>query len=357
MATAAPAPAREAVLVVGPSWIGDMVMAQSLFLVLAERRPGVAIDVLAPRWSEGLLARMPEVRGGVTMPLGHGELGLATRHRIAARLRERGYAQAIVLPNSLKSALVPWFARIPRRTGWRGEFRYGLLNDLRRLDPARLPRMVERFAALGLDDAAAPIVPPRPRLRADGARGAALREKLGLAGATPVLAICPGAEFGPAKRWPAQHFAAVAAEQIASGWQVWLFGGAGDRAATAAVRAALAPAARERCADLAGRTSLGDAIDLLDACAAVLTNDSGLMHVAAALGKPLVAVYGGSSPDFTPPLCEDAELLVSALDCVPCFARECRYGHYRCLREQAPARAIEALRRVAPGVGARSLRA
>ena len=337
------APESESVLVVGPSWVGDMVMSQSLFLLLAARRPGVAIDVLAPRWCAGLLARMPEVRAAHEMPLGHGELGLARRRAIGCALRERRYAQAIVLPNSFKSALVPWFARIPRRTGWRGELRYGLLNDLRVLDPARLPRMVERFAVLALDAGAVTVEAPRPRLRADTARAAQLAAALGLGWERPVLALCPGAEFGPAKRWPERHFAAVAAAMIDAGWQVWLFGSARDRAVTEPIVAALPAAMRARCADLAGRTTLADAIDLLAGAGAVLTNDSGLMHIAAALGRPLVAVYGSSSPAFTPPLGERAALLRPQIDCSPCFARECRFGHYRCLHEQSPRQALDAL--------------
>ncbi len=335
------------VLVVGPSWVGDMVMAQSLFAVLAARPGNPPIDVLAPAWCSGLLARMPEVRSAIPLPLGHGELGLAARRRIGAGLRAHAYAQAIVLPNSAKSALVPWFAGIARRTGWRGELRYGLLNDLRRLDARRLPLMVQRFVALGVDADAPLPQAPRPRLRADRAAADALRARLGLAAPRPVLALCPGAEFGAAKRWPEAHFAAVAGAAIDAGLQVWLFGSAGDRPVTATIRAALAPPAQAHCADLAGQTTLADAIDLLACANAVLSNDSGLMHVAAALGRPLAVVYGGSSPRFTPPLADQPALFTSALECVPCFARTCRYGHYRCLQEQLPAPVAAAVLRLA----------
>ena len=335
------------VLVVGPAWIGDMVMAQSLFGVLAARLGNPPVDVLAPRWCSELLGRMPDVRHTVTMPLGHGELAPMVRRRIGRELRTTGYAQAIVLPNSLKSALVPWFAGIPRRTGWRGEMRYGLLNDMRHLDPGRLPLMVERFVALGVDaDAPLPEI-PRPRLRADTVAGAALRGSLGLDPDRPVLACCPGAEFGPTKRWPESHFAAVAAQAIGAGMQVWLFGSGGDREVCAAIRAALDLQAQAHCSDLAGRTTLGDAIDLLSCARVVLSNDTGLMHVAAALGRPLVVVYGGSSPRFTPPLVDAPELFTSSLACVPCFARTCRYGHYRCLWDQRPGPVAAAVLRLA----------
>lgn len=334
-------------LVVGPAWIGDMVMAQSLFRVLAARPGNPPLDVIAPRWCSELLARMPEVRTAITMPLGHGELALPVRRNIGVALRGARYAQAIVLPNSFKSALLPWFARIPRRTGWRGEMRYGLLNDLRRLDPQRLPLMVQRFVALGVDTGAPLPDPPPPRLRADAASLAGLRERLAADATRPVLACCPGAEFGPTKRWPEAYFAAVAARAIDAGMQVWLFGSGGDRAVCAAIRSALDAKAQPHCVDLAGKTTLGEAIDLLSCARVVLSNDTGLMHVAAALQRPLVVVYGGSSPRFTPPLVDDPVFFTSTLACVPCFKRTCRYGHYRCLWDQRPGPVADAVLRLA----------
>ena len=326
------------ILVVGPSWVGDMVMAQSLFMLLAAREPRPAVDVLAPAWSHELLARMPEVRGAIELPLGHGEIGLRTRRLIGARLRAGNYAQAIVLPNSLKSALIPVFARIPLRTGWRGEMRYGLLNDLRRLDERKYPLMVQRFAALGLPPGAVPAQVPRPRLcaRAAGAPEPGTLD-------APVLALCPGAEFGESKRWPGEYFAAVARTLIARGWRVRILGSDREAALGNEIRAAIAHPARERCSNLAGKTSLGEAVDLLAGVTAVVSNDSGLMHVTAALGKPLVAIYGGSSPRFTPPLGDTVRVLRPSAACSPCFERSCRFGHYRCLREQQPEAVVAAV--------------
>jgi len=207
-----------AILVVGPAWVGDMVMAQVLFKLLRLQHPHTAIDVLAPAWSLPLLARMPEVRRAIAMPLGHGSLELGVRYRLGRELRAERYAQAILLPNSLKSAFVPFFARIPLRTGWRGEFRYGLLNDLRILDKQRYPLMIERFAALALPkQAALPSALPYPALRIDSERQQQLLHSYGLDGPEPLLALCPGAEFGPAKRWPEQHYASVAAALLAQG--------------------------------------------------------------------------------------------------------------------------------------------
>lgn len=328
-------------LVVGPNWVGDMVMAQSLFETLKRQHPERAIDVLAPAWTRPLLARMPQVRSGIDLPLGHGELGLGVRRQLGRSLREQHYAQAIVLPGSWKSALIPWIAHIPRRTGYRGEWRYGLLNDIRPLDKTRLPMTVQRFVALGLPRHALlpPSVPP-PHLVIDPTLRAKALLKLGLLRpTTPVLALCPGAEYGPAKRWPVEHFAAVARSKLAEGWQVWLFGSTKDQPVAAAIQAATDGA----CVDLSGRTRLDQAIDLLSLADAVVSNDSGLMHIAAALGRKLVAVYGSSDPGFTPPLHEQARIIWLGLECSPCFKRECPLGHLRCLREITPERVLQEL--------------
>ncbi len=331
-------------LIIGPSWVGDMVMAQSLFMLLKQQDLQAEIDVLAPAWSRPIVARMPEVSGMLDMPVGHGKVGLGERFRLGKGLRERSYDQAIVLPNSLKSALIPWWARIPRRTGWRGEMRYGLLNDLRVLDKAALPLMVQRFDALALPAGARlPEKLPDPRLKIDTANQAAALKRLGLGLDRPVLALCPGAEFGEAKRWPENHYAALAQQRIAQGAQVWLFGSAKDHPVGEQIRGLLPAALRDQCLNLAGQTSLADAVDLLALAEAVVSNDSGLMHVAAALARPLVVLYGSTSPGFTPPLADQVRILRLGLDCSPCFQRECPLGHLKCLRDLAPERANAAL--------------
>jgi heptosyltransferase-2 len=325
-------------LVVSPSWIGDAVLAHPLLVRLKARDPRGAIDVLAPDWVCAVFGRMPEVRRTLAFPFGHGELRLGERHRFARALPR--YDRAIVLPGSLKSALVPWFAGIPVRTGWRGEMRYGLLNDLRSPGEPALPLLVERFAALA-QPAGEPLERPlpEPRLAIDTAQREAVVAKFGLAGAGPVLALAPGAEYGPAKRWPPRHFAEVARACAARGFRVWLFGSAGDASVTAEV-AALAGVP---VTDLAGRTSLDEAIDLLSLATRVVTNDSGLMHVAAALDRPMAAVFGSSSPGYTPPLSAKARVISIGLDCSPCFERECPLGHTNCLAKLDPARVLAAL--------------
>jgi heptosyltransferase-2 len=323
-----------------------MVMAQTLFQCLKQRHPECEIDVLAPEWSRPILERMPEVRAALSFPLGHGALELATRRRIGRSLKGQ-YDQAILLPNSLKSALVPFFAGIAKRTGWRGEFRYGLLNDVRTLDKARYPLMIERFMALAYDRGAhLPTPYPRPSLRIDPLSRDAALAKFGLSLDRPVLALCPGAEFGESKRWPAEYYAEVAEMRIRQGWQVWLFGSKKDFPVGESIRERLIPGLREEASNLSGDTSLAEAIDLMSCADAVVSNDSGLMHVAAALNRPLVAVYGSTSPGFTPPLADQVEIVRLGLECSPCFERTCRFGHYNCMRQLEPAPVLEALQRV-----------
>ena len=329
------------ILIVGPAWVGDMVMAQSLFKVLKQRHPQVVIDVLAPAWSLPILARMPEVSQGIIMPLGHGKLGLRERYRLGKSLRAKRYDQAIVLPNSFKSALIPFFAKIPQRTGWRGEMRYGVLNDARLLDKERYPLMVERFMALGLP-AKTPLTGAvlAPELYSSAETQDATLNRLQLQRSEkPVLALCPGAEFGPSKRWPETHYAALAREKLKAGWDVWILGSPKD----AEVAETIMQYTDNQCVNLAGRTQLVESIDLLALARVVISNDSGLMHIAAAVNKPLVSIYGSTSPAFTPPLHSLAKVVQLDLECQPCFKRECPLKHHRCMQNLQPESVLNAM--------------
>jgi heptosyltransferase-2 len=329
------------ILIVGPAWVGDMVMAQSLFKLIKQRHPSSIIDVLAPAWSAPLLARMPEVSESITMPVGHGQLDLPTRYRIGKSLRDNQYSQAILLPNSLKSALIPFFANIPVRTGWRGEMRYILLNDIRRLDKLRYPLMIERFMALGLPyNAPLPEKYPIPELFISPETQTAALSNHGLIQSTrPILAMCPGAEFGPAKRWPENYYADIANKKIQQGWDVWIFGSPKDNE----VAERIMQLTKQQCVNLSGRTRLEEAIDLLALATTVITNDSGLMHIAAALKKPLIAIYGPTSASFTPPLNEDAKINTLTLDCQPCFQRTCPLKHHHCMIDLKPEKILETM--------------
>jgi heptosyltransferase-2 len=328
------------ILVVGPSWVGDMVMAQVLFKLLHARHSALALDVLAPRWTFALLERMPEVRRAIESPFEHGDLKLGERRRLGRSLAQESYDQAIVLPKTFKSALVPFFARIPLRTGYIGELRHWILNDARKLDRMRLPQMVQQYAALGQPRGEALKLPlPALRLRVDETARRALLDRLGLDRSRPAAALCPGAEYGPSKRWPARHFAELAQGLAARGCQVWLIGSQKDRE----IAAEIERSAGGVCRNLCGDTTLAEAIDLLASAALVVSNDSGLMHVAAALGRPMIALYGSTSPDFTPPLSSTAKILKLDLPCSPCFERVCPLGHHNCMEQLAPDRVLAAV--------------
>lgn len=282
---------------------------------------------------------MPEIRHLIDNPFGHGELSLKARWRLARQLAHESYDQAYVLPNSLKSALVPFLASIPERIGFLGESRYGLLNRRHRLDKTALPLMVERFAQL-VENPGAPLPRPlpSPRLVSTPSQQAATLASLGLEPPRRLVVFCPGAEFGPAKRWPAAHFAALARHLAERGHGIWLLGSPKDRPVAEEI-AALAPGT---CHNLCGTTNLEQAVDLIALAELVVCNDSGLMHVAAALGRPLVALYGSSSPGFTPPLSNQAAILSLDLPCSPCFKRECPLGHLDCLNRLDPGRVLDA---------------
>jgi len=340
------------ILVIGPSWVGDMMMSQSLYRTVMSLHPDADIDVMAPAWCRPLLNRMPEVKHALSMPLGHGSLALMERRRLGATLKNQGYAQALVLPNSFKSALVPFFAGIGKRTGWRGEMRYGLLNDLRVLDKTAFPLMVQRYVALAYDhadihdagDLPQPLLWPRLQVAQDEILAAS--DSVGLRTDRPTIGFCPGAEFGPAKRWPHYHYAALAETMIARGYQIILFGSVNDRSTGEDICAMLPPSAHEHCRNLAGQTTLEQAVVLIASCQAIVSNDSGLMHIAAALERPLVALYGPSSPDFTPPLSRQASVIRLISGYQRIRKGDDRQGYHQSLIDIQPGQVLAELERL-----------
>ena len=330
------------ILIIGPSWVGDMVMAQSLFMTLKRLHPDASIDVLAPAWSRPIIEAMPEVSKTIDMPLGHGAFQWGVRKQLGRQLREQAYDWSIVLPNSWKSALIPWFAKIPRRTGWKGEARYGLLNDLRPLDKSVFSLMVQKYVGLAYQKGTTPddFSCPAPSLKPKQAFVDEALSTFGLELNDEVLALCPGAEFGRAKKWPERHYAEIAKRHIQAGGQVWLFGSQNDEAACQLIAEQLPS---ESVSLLAGQTSLQQAVALMSVVGKVVANDSGLMHVAAAMQRPLVALFGSTSPDYTPPLSDNCVILKADIECSPCFKRDCPYGHYKCLEDMLPDRVWNAL--------------
>lgn len=321
---------------VGPFWVGDMVMAQSLYKTIKKYNPSCKIDVLAQKALFSLLARMPEVSEAIENPITHGEFALIKRFNLGKSLRQKHYDQAILLPNSWKSALIPFFAKIPLRTGYLGESRWGLLNDVHKLDKKQLYMTVQRFVALASPEV---ISFPIPKLRIVKAKQDIAIKHFNLKLKKQILALCPGAEYGPAKRWSSAYYAYVAQEKICQGWQVWLFGSKKD----VAIAKQINQATQQACCDFTGKTSLAQALDLIALSDIVVTNDSGLMHIVAALNKKIIALYGSSDANFTPPLNKQAKIINLNLACSPCFKRECPLGHTNCLTQIKPNLVLKAI--------------
>jgi len=308
-----------------------MIMAQALYKLLLRRSPDAELHVLAPAWSKPVLERMPEVSRAIEQPIGHGNLGLSARRALGRRLRAERYAQAIILPRSFKAALVPYFASIPVRTGFRGEWRYGLINDMRPFDPEILDQTVKRFVALGVERGETELPPiDDPSLQTDEHSRARALARFGLDADVNSVALMPGAEYGPAKRWPLAKFTELASRLIRVGVEVWVLGSAKEKElGDAILRSVDGPGARNLC----GETSLVEVVDILSAAKVAVTNDSGLMHMASAAQTHVVAIYGSSSPRFTPPLTDAKHVLFLDLECSPCFQRHCPLGHFRCMKE------------------------
>jgi len=327
--------ASDRILIVAPSWVGDAILSEPLIALLRQPGEDPHIDVLAPPWCAPVYARMRGIRRVIESPFGHGKFDLGARRRLGRSLREERYGRAIVLPNTWKSALAPFLAGIPIRTGYVGEARWALLNDPRKLEKSILPRLVNRYAALAAPAGRLIPAPPAPVLVPDAANRSAAARTLMLKTRRPVAVLCPGAEFGPSKRWPPHHFAELATLSVRDGFRVWLVGSPNDKLAAGAVMQSMGDDARQ-VRDLSGRTDLGTAIDLLSLAQLVVSNDSGLMHAAAAVGVPVVALFGSSSPEYTPPLSPVARVVKIDIECSPCFKRECPLGHFKCMRELKP---------------------
>ena len=341
------------ILIIGPSWVGDMVMSQSLYITLKKLYPSAVIDVMAPAWCKPILERMPEVNQALDMPFQHGEFKLFERIQVGQSLKTTKYNHAFILPNSAKSALIPFFANIPKRTGWKGEMRYGLLNDLR-LHKKSFQYMIERYIALAFTKEKMHNSSslgefdglPKPVLLVNKDKQLNIIERFNIQKDMPILGFCPGAEFGVSKQWPKQYFADVANEMVKKGYQVCLFGSLKDKETTDKIRSLIDKDKQEKIHNLAGNTTLTEVIDLLAACEVVVSNDTGLMHVAAAVRCKIVAVYGSSSPKYTPPLTDAVEIVHTDIACRPCFKKDCEFSHMKCMTEIKPSLVIQSIRKL-----------
>ena len=253
---------------------------------------------------------MPEVTKKIVSPFSHGETKLLERYKLGQGLKKENYDRAIILTNSLKSSLIPYFARIEVRTGWLGEFRYGLINDIRSSKKLKKSLMVEKFAALSLCEenySIENLTFPELEINFDNQRN--FLEEFSIDYSKNTMAICPGAEFGPSKRWPAEYYAEIAKFYVNKGWNVLCIGSKNDEDIGMGIGSLNNLRSNESFINLTGKTSLQDAIDILAFTEKVVTNDSGLMHISAAVKTPLVALYGPSSPEYTPPLISKKKIL------------------------------------------------
>jgi heptosyltransferase II len=320
------------ILVIAPNWIGDAVMSQPLLATIKASYPNAAIDVLATPWVAPVYRACSEVAELIEADLRHGQLQWGLRRAIAAQIKQRNYASCYVLPNSFKSVLIPWLATIPVRIGYQGELRRFLLTDTKANSPKTLRTpMVEHYANLCTPDTLTQL----PQLSPTASALEAACTRLQAAGiqTDALVVLCPGAEYGPSKRWPAAHFAALAqsilkAKPTAS---VVLLGSPSDRAIGDAIVSSTA--SDGRIFNWCGSTSLDEAIAIIGMCSKVVSNDSGLMHIAAALQVPQVAIFGSSDPSHTPPNSAKAIIISLHLPCSPCHQRECPLGHLNCLNQ------------------------
>ena len=332
------------ILIIGPSWVGDSVMAQSLYIKLKKEDPDCDIDVVSPPWTAPIMERMPQVSRSIVSPFLHGDIKLVSRNRFGKSLMKFNYDRSITLTNSFKSALVPYFAKIPIRTGWLGEFRYGLLNDIRKLDPTKNHLMVEKFVSLSMQDNDYSLESlDFPSLTIDLVNQKNVLSKLSIDSSLRSLAICPGAEFGPAKRWPPEYYAELAKAYVDQGWNIMCLGSPNDQKTGEQIQSFHRLNQESNFYNLIGKTSLNDAIDILGLCNRVVTNDSGLMHVAAAVGTPLVALYGPSSPHYTPPLTNKKKILRKMEGYEKIREGNSEEGHHHSLLAIKPNEVINAL--------------
>jgi len=332
--------ATSPILLIPYMWIGDFVRCHSVVKLLKARNPDAPIDVLTTSMVAPLLDYMPGVRKGIVVDLPRKRLSFGQHRALAARLRAEGYGQALVMPRTWKAALAPFLAGIPLRTGFVGEARFGVLNDLRWGERA-LPRMIDQCATLALPKGTPqPAEWPLPELLVPAGEIVEWRERMGLHNnARPAVALAPGA-VGPSKRWPPASYAALAGRLAAEGSVVWVIGGPGDRE----LAAEIAAAAPDRVRDLTG-PDLRNAILALAAAQAAVSNDSGLLHVAAAIGTPAVGIFGPTSPWHWAPLNPIAAAIQAPGDipCRPCHKPVCRLGHHRCMTEISIAQVADAL--------------
>jgi heptosyltransferase-2 len=341
------------ILIIAPNWIGDAVMTQPLLASIKGLYPDSTIDVLASTWVAPIYRACSEVNQVIEAKFEHKQLQWSLRKQLAKQIEKQKYQACFVLPNSFKSALIPWLANIPLRIGYRGEMRFGLINVA--LDnPSKInrPPMMQHYLALSAllndeeqaEDQQVYSNSPPPRLNVSTSAKQSIQSKLQSANITDsIYVFCPGAEYGPSKRWPTEHFATLAQDLIKANPNnhIILIGSQADQN----LANEISPQGNQNSNihNWCGSTSLDEAIALIGMSKAVVSNDSGLMHIAAALRVPQVAVFGSSDPAHTPPLSDRAKVIWLDLPCSPCHKRECPLGHLKCLKDILPQQVLATL--------------
>ncbi len=333
-------------LIIAPSWLGDLIMSQSLLKELKKQDPNCTIDVYAPKYTMPILDRMEEISGKLINPFDHGTFDLKERFKEGRKLAKNNYDTVIVLPNSLKSALIALFSKVKDRRGFKGESRYFILNNMR-CNKNDFPLMVQRYVALAFDKnivKTAKDLPEfsYPKLTVNKPDEEKLKE-LGLDFSRPALVLGCGANYGPAKLWPVEYFAKISSLWIKQGGSVIGLGSKKDIPTVQQIFSNIEDEYKPFFTDIAGKTNLTEALDIVGQCTAAVCNDSGLMHTVAAADIPQVCIFGSTSTNYTPPLSDKAICVESDEPCHPCFNRTCKYGHYNCLKKIAPEYVFEKL--------------
>ena len=334
------------ILIIPYMWIGDFVRGHTVVRVLKTRWPNRPIDLLVTSLCAPLVDYMPGVRAGIVWELPRGQLAVTRQRGLAAQLRARNYATALVLPRTWKAAIAPTLAGIPERVGFFGEARFGLINRMRWGEKA-LPRFIDKNAALALPDGAAlPPEWPVPQLTVPPDEASRWRQANGL-GTGPAVALAPGS-VGASKRWT--YYPEAARLLAERGFDVWVIGGPGEKALAQEIAATGGPRVR----DLTG-TDLRNGVLAMAAASVAISNDSGLMHIAAAIGTPTMGIFGPTSPYLWAPLNGLAATVVqtiSPLSCQPCQRTVCTMNDHRCMRDIPASDVVETVQRVLSEAGA-----
>lgn len=334
-------------LVISPSWLGDLIMAQSLFMEIKHQEPNCILDIYAPEYTMPILDRMPELDAKIVNPFAHGAFNLKQRYQEGKKLRLNHYEKVFVLPNSLKSALIAFFAKIPQRIGFKGESRYFILNNLR-TNKQDFPLMVQRYVALAFDKNKVKTALDLPKFAYPKLTIQPLSEslinKLKLDTSKKMLILGCGANYGPSKLWPVEYFAKVSDWWIEQGGCVVGLGSKKDIPTVESIYSHIQN--KEHFYNIAGNTNLTEALDIVGHATAAVCNDSGLMHTVAAADIPQVCIFGSTSTHYTPPLSDKAICVESTEPCHPCFKRTCKFNSYACQKGIKPELVIEKLKQL-----------